>query len=276
MERDKLEYVTLRRLRRGLLTEDKLRSLGRVMSRAQMLEPEEFDPWAEAETDAGLIAPLGVGVAGARVLVVGAGPSNGLGYALAALGAAKVVCHDAAPGFDVGEDATHLAAMTTRFPKVKFTIVGRYHHLENFPDAGCELVVSLAGPGREPDPRALAAVFARVLAPGGVLIHHVDCRDRFLRYPYHSLLFSQKAWKKLADPGEQDRWRLDDHIQALTGAGFDVTVPRYESDAEAFAAVADRLDAAFANRDQGLVSVTRATLVGRLRRPEALPGEGQG
>jgi hypothetical protein len=265
MDRNLFGYHLARRLR-ILLGEERFRRLGRVLPQFRLCDREEADPWLAARQAAAAWAQHGVAVAGSRVLVVGCGPSNGLGYALAAMGAAQVVCQDDTACFDVGQDAKHLAAMTTRFPAVKFSVVKRAAQLDKLREASFQACLSeAAGPV---DPAARVAAVRRLLAPGGVVVHTVVFHEPLGRYPYHRLLCARAAGKRLAGRDEAGPWRCDDHIAALTAAGFDVAVAAYESDLEAFAAVADRLHRDYADRDPGLLAVTHAVLVGScLRRP---------
>jgi SAM-dependent methyltransferase len=270
MDRDLLGYVVARRLR-VLLGEERFARLGRIVPRFRLEPVQALDPFTVVDAAVLQLTRQGLTIPGASLLVVGCGPTNGAGYALAALGAARAVCHDPRPGFDVNADAKHLAAMTTMHPKVKYaTSVARAARLADIPDAFCDaVIVEPAGPG---DLRELAATLRRLLRPGGVVVTRVDFREPLSRYPYHRLLLSGRVGKRRPAPGERGPWRCDDHIAALTAAGFDVTVPFYESDLEAFALVADRLHPDYRDRDHGLLAVTRATLVGCLRRPgEALP-----
>ncbi len=269
MDRDQWAYVVVRRLR-ALLGEERFARLGGLVPQCRLREADDPDPLVLAEKAAAVLEREGRPVAGARLLAAGCGPTNGMGYALAAMGAIRAVCHDPRPGFDVGSDAKHLAVLAAMHPRVKFTCVARAAHLAEIPDGFFDAaVVEPAGPT---DPRELADALRRLLVSGGVVVWRVDCREPLERYPYHRLLFSKATGNRLAGPDPCGPWRCDDHVAALTGAGFDVAVPVHDSAPEAFALIADRLHPDHARRDPGLLAVTRATLVGRLRRPgEALP-----
>ncbi|MEL7641734.1 MAG: methyltransferase type 11 [Solidesulfovibrio sp.] len=269
MDRDLFGYLALGRLRR-LAGDERFAKWGRLVPHCRLRVPEEPDPWAMAQSAAAELARRGREVAGARILVAGCGPSNGLGYALAAMGAAFVVCQDDTAAFDVGRDAKDLAALATRFPAVKFSIVKRAARLGKLADASFD--AALSATAAADDPTVRVAALRRLLAPGGLVVHWADFHAPFLRYPYHRLLFPRAPGRWSPVRHDTGPWRCDDHIAALTGAGFDVDVAAYATDAETFAAVADRLHPDYADRDPALLAVTRATLVGCLRRPgEALP-----
>ncbi len=268
MERDTLEYVVLRGIRRFLFSESSLHALGRFLPHYRV-NTGLTDPFAIAEAYVADLGRQGVSVAGKRVLEIGSGAANGAGYALAAMGAAKVVCHEPYVAFDVGLDARHLGGLVPRFPKVKFSVVDRVKTLDSLAPGSIDVVVSNSVLEHVADPPALFASLARLLAPGGVMLHRVDYRDHFFKYPYHFLLFSKRTWNWFLNPGDLPRWRLDDHLAALAGAGFTTTVLEADSDPEAFATIAGRLHPDFQDRDMDMLAVTRAVLLGRKTPPAA-------
>lgn len=271
MKTDTIEYVTLRVIRRFLFTSARLKKYGRALPHYRVNQGET-EPWAIAEAYVADLARFGHPLAGRRVLEIGSGAANGVGYALVALGASKVVCHEPYAPFDVGLDAKHLGALVARHPTVKFSVVDRVRSLDGLPDGSIDIVVSNSVLEHVADLPALFRSLARVLTPGGVMVHRVDYRDHFFKYPFHFLLFSKFVWKWLLSPGDLPRWRFDDHCQALARAGFDSVVLAMERDPEAFARVADRLHAEFRDRDPDMLAVTRATLGCVRRSPVASHG----
>lgn len=257
-----LEYVTLRVLRRFFFTESRLRALGGRLPYYRV-NRGELDPWSVAEAYAADLARVGASVAGGRVLEIGAGAANGVGYALAAMGAARVVCQEPYAPFDVGLDAKHLTGLVARFPGVRFSVVDRVRSLEELPEGGFDLVLSNSVLEHVTEPRPLFFDLARLLAPGGVMLHRVDYRDHFFKYPFHFLLFSKTAWKWFLNPGDLPRWRFDDHLGDLALAGCETAVLDIERDAAAFEKVADRLHPDYQERDPDMLAVIRATLVCR-------------
>ena len=270
MRFDSLEYVTLRVLRRFLFTEKRLAAWGGRLPYYRVNQGV-VDPTAIAAAYAAELGRLGVTIPGKRIIEIGSGSANGAGYALAALGAAAVVCHEPYAPHDVGLDAKHLEGMVLAHPGVKFSKVRRVTSLAELPDASADVVVSNSVLEHVADPRALFADLARLLVPGGVMLHRVDYRDHFFKYPFHFLLYSNVVWNWFLNPGDLPRWRYDDHAGGLALAGFDVSAVSFERDEEGFAAVADRLHADFKFRDPDVLNITKATLF-CLRRPQgALP-----
>jgi len=267
---DAVEYVSLRVLRRFLFTEKRLAAWGARLPYYRVNQGVT-DPAAIAQAYAAELGALGVPVAGKRIIEIGCGSANGAGYALAAMGAASVVCHEPYARHDVGLDAKHLEAMVLAHPGVKFSKVRRVASLAGLPDASADVVVSNSVLEHVADTRALFADLARLLVPGGVMLHRVDYRDHFFKYPFHFLLYSNFVWKWFLNPGDLPRWRYDDHAGGLALAGFDVSPVSFERDAEAFAAVVDRLHPDFKFRDPDILNITKATLFCRRRPGGALP-----
>ncbi|KHK01389.1 class I SAM-dependent methyltransferase [Desulfovibrio sp. TomC] len=270
MHFDSIEYAGLRVLRRFFFTEKRLAAWGSRLPYYRVNQGVT-DPTAIATAYAADLGRLGVDVAGKRVIEIGCGSANGAGYALAARGAASVVCHEPYALHDVGLDAKHLEAQVIRHPSVKFSVVRRVATLAGLPDASADIIVSNSVLEHVADTQALFADLARLLAPGGVMVHRVDYRDHFFKYPFQFLLYSKRTWNWFLNPGDLPRWRYDDHAGALAQAGFDVSVLDYERDEDGFAAIADRLHPDFQDRDPDMLNIIQATLV-CLRRPGgALP-----
>jgi hypothetical protein len=96
------------------------------------------------------------------------------------------------------------------------------------------------------------------------MLHQVDYRDHFFKYPYAFLTFSDRAWARWLDPGDLPRWRIGDHLAAFDMAGFETEVLSRQSDADAFARIRPRLQGRFASAPAG-TEVTVATLLARAR-----------
>ncbi|WP_139311615.1 trans-aconitate 2-methyltransferase [Desulfovibrio sp. DV] len=270
MRFDSLEYVALRVLRRFFFTEKRLAAWGSRLP-YYCVNQGVTDPTAIAAAYADDLGRLGVPVPGKRIIEIGCGSANGAGYALAAMGAASVVCHEPYALHDVGLDAKHLEAMVIRHPGVKFSVVRRVAALTDEPDASADIIVSNSVLEHVTDTTALFAELARLLAPGGVMLHRVDYRDHFFKYPFHFLLYSKRVWNWFLNPGDLPRWRYDDHAATLARADFDVSVLDFTRDEDGFDAIADRLHPDFQDRDPDILNIVQATLV-CLRRPGgALP-----
>jgi len=265
VRRDTLEYAALRVIRRFFFTPKRLHALGGYLPYYRVNQGQ-LDPAAIAAAYAADLARIGVSVAGKRMLEIGAGATSGVGYALAAMGASKVVCQEPYAPLDVGLDAKHLNACVIRHPDIRFSVVDRVAGLDGLPDGSIDIVVSNSVLEHVADPATLFAALARVMAPDAVMLHRVDYRDHFFKYPFHFLLFSKFVWKCFLNPGDLPRWRFDDHLDQLARAGFDAAALDIEHDPEAFAAIAGRLHPDYQDRDTDMLSTVRATVWGQKRR----------
>jgi hypothetical protein len=91
------------------------------------------------------------------------------------------------------------------------------------------------------------------------MIHRVDYRDHFFKYPYFFLMFSDWVWNTFLNPGDLYRWRLDDHLEAAKRAGVRVETTYIETDHEAYRRLNHRILSRF--MDQQHNEVLLATLI---------------
>lgn len=275
MQPSDLEYVGLRLIRRFLFTAARLERLGRFVPYYRVNQGRlDAAPIARACLDA--LTASGAGLAGRRVLEVGSGATNSLGYALAAAGAAEVVCLEPFIPLATRQDAVLRADVAARHPGCDLSRVRRIDDLTGRPDASVDLVVSNSVLEHVTDLDGLFADLARVLTPDGRMVHRVDYRDHFFKYPYHFLKFSKPIWHRFLDPGDLPRWRLDDHVAALSRAGFTTTVLQASQDKPAFDRIAPNLHPDFRSRDPTMLAVTTATLGCRRRGREEEASGGRG
>ncbi len=259
MQAGDLEYVALRLARRFCFTADRLNALGRFLPYYRVNQGQ-LDPWPIADAYADALARSSLPLAGQRVLELGSGATNGVGYALAARHDCRVICLEPFARFDPALDARLRSAVAARYPQADFSRVTRLTDLAAIPDASLDIVASNSVLEHVADPAALFADLARVLAPGGVMVHRVDYRDHFFKYPYHFLKFSKRIWDRWLDPGDLPRWRLDDHLAALARAGFRAALLDARRDQPAFDAVAPSLHADFRRRDPVMLAVSTAVI----------------
>jgi SAM-dependent methyltransferase len=106
----------------------------------------------------------------------------------------------------------------------------------------------------------------RILKPGGALLHLVDLRDHFFKYPFEMLTFSRFVWEKvLTSPGKgsgyQNRLRADDYMSLLKASGFvrcGMTV--LAEDAEGCRKIKPRLHRDFQGKGGDVLAVARICL----------------
>jgi SAM-dependent methyltransferase len=257
-----VEYVILRLARRFLFTEGVLHRFGRFLPYYRT-NVSEVDPAPVVDTYArGLDAAHARLPSAPTILEIGSGATNAVGYALAAHPLAgpeaRVVLFEPFAPLDAAADSRARASV----PPEVLARVRRVASLADLP-AGCiDLVVSYSVLEHVRDPGATFAALRRVLAPGGLMLHAVDYRDHFFKYPYHFLLFSRSAWERWLDPGDLPRWRLKDHVEMLGAAGFSVETVEATTLAPEFEAVRGALHREFDATDAS-VAVAQALLLAR-------------
>lgn len=250
------EYVTLRLVRRFLFSERMANRLARCLP-YYAPSVNEAQPLHIVDEYAGSLASAGATFAGRRVLEVGAGRTNAVGHGLLAAGANKVTLLEPYVAFDAGRDAT-LRASVPAFAAADASAIRRVAHFAEIDTASIDVLLSNSVLEHVRDLRTFLADCRRVLAPDGLMLHVVDYRDHFFKYPYAFLTFREATWKRWLDPGDLPRWRLPDHLREFAAAGFTTDVLARESAAEEFARVRTRLADPFADGTPG-IEVTRAT-----------------
>lgn len=261
----RIEYVTLRLVRRFIVTERVARRLSGFIPYYRPSNNER-QPQAIVDDYRRHLATVDATLDGRHVLEAGSGRTLLVAYALAQAGAAEVVALEPFVEFDAALDAgliaqrSELAAMKAR--------VRRVCAADDVASQSIDLLLSNSVLEHVADLHGFFADCRRVLAPAGLMLHIVDYRDHFFKYPYGFLTFRRTTWQRWLDPGDLPRWRVYDHVDAMHDAGFEVRVLDQQSDSAAFAAVQDRLAEEFAGARTG-VDVTRAVLVARVATPAA-------
>lgn len=159
-------------------------------------------------------------IADRNILEIGAGATNSVGYELLrrqfAGAAGRIHLYEPHVAFDRAADAR----LRRGLQDDRLSLVGRCSTLESIADHSIDLVLSNSVLEHVIDMDRLLVSLERVLAPAGSMIHAVDYRDHFFKYPYHFLVFHAKVWERWLNPGDLPRWRLSGHLKALSARGF--------------------------------------------------------
>ncbi|WP_243311788.1 class I SAM-dependent methyltransferase [Fundidesulfovibrio agrisoli] len=254
-----MEYVPLRLIRRFLLSGAALDKLGGILPYWRV-NAALGDPEAVVKGYAELAAEAWKPLEGLRAVELGCGATNATGYAWTALFGGSWTGVEPYALFDPGRDAALLERVRVHFPQAGPQNVRRLRDFSLLPEASADVIVSNSVLEHVRDPLGLMRQCRRVLAPGGFMLHKVDYRDHFFKYPFQFLTFPRAIWENLLDPGDLPRNRLDDHLQALGDAGFAAKVLRRETDKRAFRAVEPFLDREFAGRDPDMLATTVASI----------------
>lgn len=255
-----VEYVALRLARRFLFPTVP-RRLARLLPyyRANVSETQPDETCA--------MYAQWLGVAGRNleqcgVVEVGSGATNGAGYALACAGVRRVWCVEPFVEFDRKTDARllrRLAREHGRNPSDLMSVVRRCVSLDEVGAGVGDVVVSHSVLEHVSNLASLCDAMYRVLAKDGSMLHVVDYRDHFFKYPLHFLQFSSRTWAAFLDPGDLPRTRLSEHLAELERSGFATRVLYKEDDLREFERVKSRISPDFDLTDQTL-GVVKAVL----------------
>jgi len=107
-------------------------------------------------------------------------------------------------------------------------ILDRFWEDTGLPDGSVDLILSASVLEHLRKPDAVLRESSRILRPDGWMLHLVDLRDHFFRYPFEMLKYSPRAWSLLTThtggSGFQNRWRLPQWLDALEQCGFNTQV----------------------------------------------------
>jgi len=182
------------------------------------------------------------------ILEIGIGATNSSSYEMAARGAAK--CYAFEPFLPLNRplDERLLQQCASVHNVEPHTLADRVVRLTGTSGLASEsinFIVSNSVLEHVVDLDDLAAELRRLLRADGRMLHIVDYRDHFFRFPYHHLLWSRRVWRWFLDPGDLPRWRIGDHIRSFERHGLRVTILKAQSIPNKFAKVSSRIHSQF-------------------------------
>ncbi len=207
-----------------------------------------------------------------RILEVGIGATNSSAYEAAARGATCAVAFEPFVALNASLDATLLAECARRHALAPGAIAARVRRatsLDPLADASIDLVLSNSVLEHVSGMDDLAQDLCRVLAPGGAMLHLVDYRDHYFRYPYHHLLWSDAVWDRWLNPGDLPRWRIRDHVECFERHGLHVEILRASPLAAEFEKVRTRIHPRFRTYDESALSTAFGVLFVTSGRPDS-------
>ena len=257
------EYLSLRLLRRFVFSDAFLLKFGQFVP---YYRPNANQSDAEPVVDlyAGAIVRSGQPLVVERnILEIGCGATNSVGYALArrriAGSAGRIYLFEPHAQLDRRSDAM----LRQRYAGADLSRVERIAALDALPDGSIDLVLSHSVLEHVADMHALLAALERVLGPAGTMIHSVDYRDHFFKYPYHFLAFRKEVWERWLNPGDLPRWRLSGHLEAFSAHGFCAEVQDRHCLSDAFDRIKTSISRDFDRDDPALAVATAIILNSR-------------
>ena len=231
-----VEYILLRLVRRFLVPDALLRRSGRWFPyyRAHLSQDA---PGAIVDRYLAFLTRQRMDIAGATILELGSGATNSCGYELAARSARHVLCVEPYVPFDSDLNQKVLAITAAQRGAGLETLTAATERLVDIRlvgDRSVDVILSHSVLEHVQHPRQLFAEMMRILKEGGVMLHLVDYRDHFFKYPLHFLQFSSASWNRFLNPGDLPRWRLTDHVAQALDAGLKIEVLEQEENAALF------------------------------------------
>ncbi len=189
-----------------------------------------------------------------RILEVGAGVTDTVGLLLAEYLDCEVNVCD--PYVEYDREGT--AEGIRRF-EISAAAQARMRRIQEPEEAHYDVVLSNSVLEHVVDPELFFKQMRSALLPGGVMIHRIDYRDHFFKYPYHFLTFSDFFWNHFLNPGDLFRWRLDDHLRFIAALGLQSKVLDSVSDEPEYEKIRHRVREKFSALEHN--RVTGATLL---------------
>ena len=249
------EYILLRIVRKFLVKERILARLKGVIPYYRSSQ-NEISPVPVVDLYWRLCMEKNIVPVGKRILEIGSGATNSVGYEIASRGG-HYIGYEPFVALDAKEDKRlYETRIAGRFAHLETCRVSRITRLDRLDSQSVDLVFSHSVLEHVADLDGLLAELARVLRKNGWMFHVVDYRDHFFKYPFHFLKFSERTWNRLLNPGDLTRARIDDHLKAFEKRAFRAEVLHRRIDAKSFAAVRDHLHQDFRRHaDEDLATV---------------------
>lgn len=257
-----LEYVSLRMLRRFVFRDAFLLRWGHLIPYYRA----NFNQSNPASLVSAYARHVSLDNVPKAILEIGVGATNSTGYEIAARNPeARITLLEPFVPLDAPADdalARRIAAHHACGEADLRSRVRRRQSLAGEAQGSFSLILSSSVLEHVDDPAKLFRELRRVISADGAMLHLVDYRDHFFKYPLHFLQFSRATWDRWLNPGDLPRWRLYDHVEALAAAGFATTVLETRAEPAQFAQISPRLSGDFRARDPH-TAVTYAALLAR-------------
>lgn len=257
------EYILLRLVRRFLFTEAFLLRFGRYIPYYKANQGQ-ISPVPIVDSYFKYSRKMDISLLNQAMLEIGTGATNATGYEIMArLGGGHYWGYEPIVALDDNLDRKILMEVAKRFYKSEMSLNNKVYRLRNIKKIktkSINMVFSNSVLEHVTDLSSLLFELHRVLRDDGCMIHLVDYRDHFFKYPYHFLQFSEKVWNSFLNPGDLPRYQLCDHLEAFNQNGFSVTTIEKKCDDEAYSKIKDKIHPKFQHGDKDVAEITFAVL----------------
>ena len=257
-----LEYICLRLARRFLLRGWIMNRFGR---RLPYCQPSlgETSPLAIVDLYWKYCRLADLDPVGKLILEIGSGSTNSTAYEILGRGG-DCVAYDPYVALDRRKDEEVFAAqIAERHPTLNREKASRISDLNDLPESSIDLVLSHSVLEHIKDIDQLLLDLSPVLKAEACMLHIVDYRDHFFKYPFHFLQFSSSTWYSYLDPGDLSRARIGDHLHAFSRHGFRVEVLARAKDARALLSMRGRIHRDFLKHSWEDLATTWGVLFAR-------------
>ncbi|MFH1045383.1 MAG: methyltransferase domain-containing protein [Candidatus Omnitrophota bacterium] len=230
-----IEYITLRIARKYFFSPRILSSWARWIPYYRSPCGQD-NPGAIVERYLGLLRKEGLGITGKTLLEIGIGRTNATAYGLIAAGAKICYGYEPYARLDQALDQKSGAEFSSNSTLRQHVV--RISSLTEVESGSIDLILSHSVLEHVEQRVQLFSELKRIIKNGGEMIHIVDYRDHFFKYPFHFYKFSQAAWQRI-NPG-LTRLRVNDHLRLLGECGFRVEVIERKLAIEAWRQFKDR------------------------------------
>lgn len=199
-----------------------------------------------------------------NILEIGIGETNSTGYELIARFGGRFFAFDPFVTFDNGADKKSLELISKKHHLSKDYFkkkVTRISCLKNLKQDSIDVVLSNSVLEHVSNIDKEIKELKQVLKTNGCMIHIVDYRDHFFKYPYHFLIFSNKTWNTFLNPGDLYRYRLKDHCFAFKKNGYTVKILEEKTEKNKFEDIKLRIHPEFKKFSGKEISITQASLL---------------
>lgn len=264
MKLSDIEYFTLRLIRKYFFTTQVLVKIGKIIPYYKVnigfSEPEKI-----ANEYIKYSLSKNIDLNGKTILEIGTGAINSIGYEITGrYHLNKYYSFEPFIQFDYQTDKLYLSRANSKYSKPVENDHHRINSLQNIQKNSIDIIFSYSVLEHVSDLENITFDLKKCLKPSGSMIHIVDYRDHFFKYPYHFLLYSGKAWNKYLNPGDLPRWRVFDHVKAFKQEGFLVEILFSESDDDKFLKVEKKIHPEFVDYDNFALKTTNAVLFVKL------------
>jgi SAM-dependent methyltransferase len=256
-----IEYLSLRLIRRFCFNSSFLDKYGSIIpyykSNFNKIDPTQIISSYKQFLDLANIDYRSV----SSILEIGVGSTNASGYEMALHGFAKdgrITLFEPYAEFE-NELDKELLKKANLCNRIAGKIL-RIKDIINIESSSVDLVLSYSVLEHVTDFCGLMSQLKRVMKPNSVMMHVIDYRDHFFKYPYHFLQFSDKTWEDYLNPGDLPRWRLSDHLKLLSDLNLLVEVLYSDIDESAATKIRSHINPRFKDYDESLF-VTRSVLL---------------